>query len=326
MIDDLLVRFPEQFSFQPIIENGKVGEEFSHRAVGGMGGSHLAAGLLNTIDPAQSLWIHKEYGLPPFTESQARETLFIASSYSGNTEETLDFARAAHAKTYSLAVVASGGELLQFAQEKGIPFVRLPLLPTPPRMNIGLSVRAFTALLGAKELFEELGRLTSALDTNAAYEQGQILAHLLMGKIPLIYASARNFPLAYQWKISFNENSKVQAFCNMLPEAAHNEIEGFDGGSHNPHIPFFLIMLADSADHPRIKKRMTLIQESYEKRGVPVAVVSLTGGTKSEKIFGSVLTANATAIALAKGYGNEAMQTPLLDQLKEKMRGDREIS
>ena len=112
----------------------------------------MPAGLLNAIDPTLALWGHKDYGLPPLAETLACESLFIASSYSGNTEETIDFAEQALVRGYPLAVVTGGGALLTFAEQHTLPLIRLPHDGLPPRISVGAGAIAIAAHLGEHRL------------------------------------------------------------------------------------------------------------------------------------------------------------------------------
>ncbi|HEY4517638.1 MAG TPA: SIS domain-containing protein [Candidatus Paceibacterota bacterium] len=320
MINPWLVQFSNQFSFKPELQNGEKLQPWKQAVVAGMGGSHLAADFLNTIRPSLNLFVHKDYGLPPLPPEIAKETLFIASSYSGNTEETLSFLQEALKQQYSVAAITSGGALLQIAKEQGIPYVVLPQGGIPPRVATGWSTLALAVLIGAKDICEELHTLQNLLRPETAAEAGKTLTHTLVGKIPLIYASRKNFSLAYYWKITLNETAKIPAFCNMLPEANHNEIEGFDGGSKNPKLPLHVILLRDSEDNPRIQKRMNVIEELYLKRGLSLANVALRGSSTSERVFDSALLAIATALFLAESYGNESDRTPLIEVFKARMK------
>ena len=98
---------------------------------------------------------------------------------------------------------------------------------------------------------------------------------------------------------------------------SHNEIEGFDG--RRPSFPSKVIFLVDTQDHPRILKRMSITQELYRKQNVETMSLSLHG-EPMQKIFGSVHLAIATSLSLAGAYGNEAIRTPLISSLKERMK------
>lgn len=290
---------------------------FRQTVIGGMGGSHLSAGLLNAVKPALNLRIRHDYGLPPLSEALARETFFIAISYSGNTEETIDFAREARARGHALAVIATGGILLQFARSEELPHVALPDAGVPPRAAAGAIALALAELLGERELSEELRALARTLSPARAAEEGRALARTLSGTVPLVYASARNAPLAYFWKIAFNESAKIPAFWNEFPEADHNEIESF-AGPGGPRVPLHALFLRGD-DHPRTLLRSRLTEDLYRKRLVPTSALTLSGSSASERVFGGALRGLAAALALGEGYGNEPLRTPLIDQLKERM-------
>ena len=319
MIDDLLFHVAASFSFTPDIKNRAGLRVFERIVVGGMGGSHLGADLINAIEPEHGLSVHADYGLPPLKESAATRTLYIASSYSGDTEETVDFAERAIEKNYSLAVIAGGGKLLSLAKEAKIPYIKLPRESFPPRTAVGLSAIALAALIRREALQKELSSLAKSLRPEEAGEAGNNLARTLLGRIPLVYSSRRYLSLAYYWKITLNETAKIPACFNYVPEANHNEIEGFDGSSLSPRAPFHALLLKDPADHARVLKRMHITEEIYTKRGIPVTIIPVVGTTACEKVFGSVLRSIALALALAKGYGNEPMETPLITRFKKRL-------
>ena len=317
MVPQELISFLSQFSFQPVVENAERLRPGRFITVGGMGGSALAAGVLNIIKPDLALFTHRDYGLPLLPESLLSEALFVASSCSGNTEETLDFARAVESRGLPLGVVAGGGELLSFALEHRLPLVKIPQGDLPPRMKTGHMAIALAALVNAKHLLADFEKLSHTLNAGSTHEEGRALAQSFVQKIPLVYASTVNFPLAYYWKIAFNETAKIPAFCGSFPEMNHNEIEGFDG--RRPSFPSRAIFLHDEQDHPRILKRMQITEELYRKQNIETAHLSLQG-TPVQKIFTSVYLAIATSLALAGAYGNDPIRTSLIDSLKERMK------
>ena len=82
--------FPKQFEYNPVIENEANLKRQDKFVVVGMGGSHLAADLLKAANPLLDIIIQKDYGLPDISDEELKNRLIIASSYSGNTEETID--------------------------------------------------------------------------------------------------------------------------------------------------------------------------------------------------------------------------------------------
>ena len=72
--------FAKQFEFEPKIENEKKWKKFKKFVVAGMGGSHLAADLLKASRPDIDLYVHKDYGLPPRSQEDLKDSLIIVSS------------------------------------------------------------------------------------------------------------------------------------------------------------------------------------------------------------------------------------------------------
>lgn len=320
MMKNAIRDFPKQFDYEPEVVNGEKLGAFDALVVGGMGGSGLVAGILRMIKPGLDVAAHHEYGLPPFIKDTKRR-LFLAVSYSGNTEETVDFFEAAVKEGYSVAAVGTGGRLLEVAKEGGLPHIELPETGIQPRMSLGFMLRAVLKLVGENALFEEAGALSATLKPGELEAESRKLAETLRGKVPVIYASRKNQPLAYNWKIKFNETGKIPAFYNTFPELNHNEMTGFDVNDATKELSerMHFIFLRDNADHPHVGKRMEVTGEAYAKRGLPVTALILEGTSTMEKIFRSLLLADWTAYCIAEAYGNEPEAVPMIEEFKKKL-------
>lgn len=321
-MEESIRNFHTQFSFTPRVENADTLPRRRRAVLAGMGGSHLAASLLLAWKPTFPLYIHRDYGLPPLPEQDLKKSLFIASSYSGNTEEVLDFADAVTNRGLPLAAICVGGKLLAFARRKKLPHVVLPDTGIQPRMALGFSLMALGELLGQKTLLTELSHLATRLRPTAGEEKGKQLASTLEGKIPIIYASLKNLSLAYNWKIKFNETGKIPAFYNVFPELNHNEMAGFDPLPSTKHLsaPFHFLFLCDETDHPQIKKRMEVLRQLLSARGFPVSTLELTGDPWFERVFTSLLLADWVAFFTARHYGSDPQTVPIVEELKKHIR------
>lgn len=314
--------FNKQFLFKPKIENAGKLQRRRGFVVGGVGGSSLAAGLLAGLKPEAGIVLHRDYGVPALPH--AAECLHIASSYSGDTEETIDFARSALQKGYALAAISVGGRLLKFAEGNALPYVALPDTKIQPRAALGFQSVALAALMGDKELEEDMAALGRSLRPDEFEEEGKKLSKELQNSVPVIYSSARNSSVAYTWKIKLNETGKIPAFCNVFPELNHNEMTGFDsikateGLSRNLRFVF----LEDRADHSQIQTRMRVCKKLYEERGFRVLEAPMAGSTALEKIFASLLLADWTALLLSRFYGTEADQVPMVETFKKLITDD----
>ena len=323
MIYNDIKNFARQFEFNPKIENkSALKKKYKGYIVAGMGGSHLAADILKCWQPECKLTIWQNYGLPPIEPKEFKKYLIIASSYSGNTEETIDALKLALKRKCPVAVIASGGKLLELARKEKIPHIALPRLDIQPRMALGFSIKALLALMDEKTLLRETQSLSKTLKPSLSENRGKNLARKFKNKVPLIYASYENRALAKIWKIKFNETGKIPAFWTVFPEMNHNEMTGFDiqKTTHGLSKNFHAIVLRDEEDNARITKRMDILASLYKKRGLPVEKIDIKGSSRLHKIFSSIILADWTSYYTAKLYNTEPEAVAMVEQFKKLIR------
>lgn len=323
-MEEQILNFAEQFKWEPeLLYPEHLPENPSHIIVCGMGGSHLGARLLLRHDPSLPISVHSDYGLPRESPERLRSALIIASSYSGETEETLDSARAAVEAGLKVAVVTTGGALTSFAEEHSLPLILISKKDSEPRMAVGAFMLALAHLMRDASLENEIRQTGANVDVRKGQSVGEALAKRLVGTIPLVYASTLNAPLAYFWKIALNETGKIPAFYNLFPEVCHNELSGFDINEHTRKLSsqMSVIFLKDGDDHPRINKRMQIMQGLLTERGLTTVNVELFGNNGLEKALNGTLSGIWTALALAREYGVPDAVTPLISEFKSKMLG-----
>lgn len=249
-------------------------------AVLGMGGSAMAGDLVAAYTRdlrSRPLVAVRGYRLPAWLDESA---VAIASSYSGNTEETLVAYGEARSRGMRVVAVTTGGTLGERARAAGDPVLELPT-GYPPRAALGWSLAA-CALLTARldpglDLAEEASRLSDAasfleragagwldwdaanpaLAVAAAAGRGAALVH---GGHPVAVAAA------YRWKCQLNENAKRPAWHASLPEHNHNEIVGWEADAASL-AGFAPVFLETPWDHPRIRRRFELVRRLVETRG-----------------------------------------------------------
>ncbi len=319
MLKDAILNFPQQFAFEPVIKNAQNLKKTDKFILIGMGGSHLSAGIVKVWKPELDLRIHRNYGLPELKEEVLRESLVILSSYSGNTEEVIDAFLKAKEKGLSTAVITIGGKLLELAQENQTSYVQMPDTGIEPRFALGYSLKALLKILGDEEALKEVSTLAESLKPTDYENQGRVLAEKLKGYVPIIYSSAHNLELAYNWKIKFNETGKIPAFYNRLPELNHNEMTGFDVKESTMGLSakFHFIFLKDQNDDLRIQKRMAILEKLYKDRGLPVEIIELKGQNVFHKIFSSLVLADWASFYTAEIYGVEAEAVPMVEEFKK---------
>lgn len=320
-MEETIRNFPRQFAWEPEIQNKEQWKRFEGFILAGMGGSHLVGDIFQAVVPGFNLSVHQGYGLPPWPLVVLKDTLVIASSYSGNTEETISIFEEAISKKVPVAAISTGGKLLDLAKQSHIPYIQIPDIGIQPRMATGFMFKALAKMTGRDDLLQQAAELASVLHPEEFWERGRELSQKLANKIPVVYASNRNYCVAYIWKIKFNESSKIPAFYNVLPELNHNEMTGFDVQPTTKTLSekFHFVFLRDSEDRERIQKRMDVLGSVYQKRGLSVEIVELQGSSRMERIFSSLLFADWVALYLAKQYGTDPEQVPMVEEFKKRI-------
>ena len=318
----------DQLQFQASIENESViTKDIESIVVAGMGGSALAAGMAkNWLNLNIPFEVVKNYNLPNYVNEK---TLVIASSYSGNTEETLEALAQAKEKGAQIAVIAAGGKLVEIAKENNYPLVTLPA-SIQPRMAVHYNLR------GLVYLFEKYSIVQGKYDEIAAahdwlkkevtrwlpevsekHNFAKQLAMKAAGKTPVIYAGNVMAPIAYKWKISFNENAKNVAFWNELPEFNHNEFIGWS--SHPIEKPFAVFDLLSGFEHYRTLRRFAISDQLLSGQRPKAIKVELAGQSVIEQMLWGGILADFVSIYLAILNGVDPTPVALIEKLKEQL-------
>ncbi len=277
----------------------------------GMGGSALPGEFLKSlIGPAElHINIHRNCGYSKAFE----QGLNICISYSGNTEETLDAFSSIIGRGYDCVAISSGGRLEQEAIDNGIPFakVREGLVP---RLALPLMSSVLVSLLASNGVIART-RPPNYNANNETERIGEALSEPLHKKIPLFYSSQRNRIVSLAGKIAVNENSKSQAFYNVMPELNHNEMNGFEvlNGSYSA------VLIKDQGDSGRNKERIKLTEELLTRKNVPVHSVELPDADRFSQLIFGIQAMFWASYFLSERYGVDAMNVPVVDWFKKSL-------
>lgn len=303
--------------------------EFNNIVYAGMGGSALAA-LLSYSWPGYSVpfEVSREYHIPAFVSDK---TLFIACSYSGNTEETLSALTEAEAKNARIVIIAGGGKLEEIATQKGYPFLKIPKAEQP-RYAVFYN---FVALLGILEAagLANAGEVSANLEAASKYlaeavkgwvatvptkdNPAKQLALEIAGKSAVIYGGPLMGPVAYKWKISFNENAKNIAWWNQLPEFNHNEFIGWS--SHPTDKPYAVIDLRSNLEHQRVQKRFEVTERLLSGKRPAPHVVEVQGNSLLEQIVWAVTFGDFVTIYTALLNNVDPAPVDLVEKFKTEL-------
>ncbi|HSW65986.1 MAG TPA: bifunctional phosphoglucose/phosphomannose isomerase [Bacillota bacterium] len=292
----------------------------------GMGGSALPALLMSTW-PALPVpfQVVRDYDIPAYVNES---TLFIADSYSGNTEETISALDEALNRGAQVVVVARGGKLHEIAEAKKLPFIRLPDVEQPRYAALSnfravLTILVAAGIVQGDDVYPTLKSAADFLETAVSAwlptvatdkNPAKRLAQELIGKSVVVYAGPKLFPAAYKWKISVNENAKQIAWADQLSEFDHNEFIGWSGQPTDK--PYAVVELRSSLEHPRIQKRFVVGARLLSGMRPEPNVVEAQGSTILEHLLWTVAYGDFVSIYLALLNGVNPAPVDLVEKFK----------
>ncbi|TFH02363.1 MAG: bifunctional phosphoglucose/phosphomannose isomerase [Calditrichales bacterium] len=331
-----LVNFPHQIAESyKIFKQAKISlkkDKINNIICLGMGGSAIAGDILSDVlfdSLTLPLKVNRGYGIPAYcTES----SLVIASSYSGNTEETLSAVEAARKKKARIVAITSGGELLSLAQKYKWPVLQIPE-GFPPRQAFGYMFFTLYQLIGkmisldiSEGFFNNLVHKAETIvyRCNEETASGKVfakdLALHIKNKIPVIYSSDPYLSaIGVRWKNQFQENSKSMAFSNVIPEMNHNEIVGWE--LENECLKNYLVLFIEHENiHPRINARINLTKNIIRDRSIEVMEVYAEGDTPIEHVLSLIITSDWVSYYLALYYEKDPINIVNIDYLKGELK------
>ena len=302
-----------------------------HIVFAGMGGSAISGDLLSAFLSDQltvPVSTVRGYELPGFVN---QDTLFIAISYSGNTEETLTVTQMAARKGAQIIGLSSGGSLKEFCDRQKSTHLKLPE-GYPPRQALGFLFFSLLFLLEKLELVSVaradidetrkiLLKLRSSLSPESSYGNNLAnhIAQNVYNNIPVIYTASPLFhPVVVRWRNQFNENSKAMAFSNVFPELNHNEIMGWEGPYEvNRH--FRVIILRDIKEPERNVHRVKITKKILKDHKILVSEVFALGASRMARLFSQIYIGDWASYYLAMIYDKDPITIDSIDLLKKKL-------
>lgn len=296
--------------------------EFRQIVVAGMGGSGIGADFVSAfIRPACKipLIVVKDYDLPAFVDDR---TLLIASSYSGNTEETLSACRLAIERNATVVAITSGGQLAEMAAQQGWDIVRLPSGQPAPRACLGYSLVAQLAVLAkmgfiAPAILEMIATAAGLLeaDQELFHEKAQQIAGFLKDKITVIYSTAPLEPVALRFRQQLAENAKMLAWHHVVPEMNHNELVGW----RRDQPGLVAMFLRHPGEAQTNQLRMQITREVVSEFASGRMEITGKGANLVEQAMFLVHLFDWVSYYLAELQGLDAMEIRIIDYLKEEM-------
>jgi glucose/mannose-6-phosphate isomerase len=294
-----------------------------------MGGSAAGGDLLAAVnrEPVPII-VHRGYDVPAAVGPGA---LVIASSYSGDTAETLSaFTRAVDAGAATCAVT-SGGQLAELAARHGASLVRLPP-GFMPRFALGYLFFPLLGLLASAglqavpaaevdEAVAVVARMSRFLGPASPPEANEArrLAAELDDRVPVIYGGQAAAVAAYRWKTDLEENAKRFAVAGALPEMNHNELEGWrPPDARRLHA----IFLRCAGEHVELSARFGILRRMLAGVAGGISETWGQGGSELARLLSLIYLGQWTSYYAAVRRGVDPWPIAMLEEFKREVRAD----
>jgi glucose/mannose-6-phosphate isomerase len=296
-------------------------KEIRNVMITGLGGSGIGGTIVSELVAKECIVpisSNKGYDLPEYINENS---LVICSSFSGNTEETLEAFEKAMAKGAEIACVTSGGELLELAIENKLNYIQLPTAESP-RTMMGYSITQLFYLLNHYGLISdtfkvELNNASTLIDNlqEEIQADAERISDHIEGKTPIIYACDGYEGMAVRFRQQMNENAKMLCWHNIVPEMNHNELVGWRNKDENLAVIFF----RNDTDYTRNQKRLEINKEVISKYTSSVMEYWSKGESMIEKTFYFVNVGDHVSYIISKRNGVVAEEIEVINSLKDSL-------
>lgn len=298
----------------------------------GMGGSAIGADLLAAyLAPICPIPVHvyRDYGLPAWAEGPT--TFVIASSHSGNTEETLSVVESALQNRCQIMTISTGGRLFEVAASNNIQAWRFDHQGQPRSAvgySFGLLLAVFTRLGLIPDPSRELQTTVDEMDLQKASLRAEVpvsnnpakrLAGQAYGRWIAVMASGLLSPVARRWKCQISEIAKAWAQFEFLPEGNHNTLAGIE----NPESVLsnlFVYFLASASDHPRNQDRNKLTQKTFMLQGIGTDTIYAPGNTRLANQWCCLHLGDYISYYLAMLYQVDPTPVEMIESFKTELK------
>lgn len=326
---DLIQGFgPQLIEALTIAEQAKLGapkSKIQNVVIAGMGGSGIGGSLIKALTSDEisvPIEVSKSYDIPAFV---SENTLFIACSFSGNTEETLSAVDKAKEKGAQIVAITSGGKMGDFVAKNGYDSISIPGRSNSPRASIGYSFVQILLILKHYGLiptnhFDEVRQSVSLLEKEQMAIQAkakEITAHF-KNKLPILYGDTKMEAILVRAQQQIAENSKQLSHVNVIPEMNHNELVGWD----HAKVIFAnasTLLLRTNYDHPRTSIRMDVCKGIFEKVTGSVLELKGQGASFLEQCMYINHVLDWTSFFLAEENGVDPFPVDVINFLKNEL-------
>ncbi len=289
--------------------------------VSGLGGSGIGGKIVSQLvwdQCAVPMQVVNDYDIPAWV---GPDTLFIASSYSGNTEETLSTLEYAIARGAQVACITSGGQVKAIAGLHGFNCIVIPG-GQPPRTSFGYNALQQLFILHAYGLIDggfkaHLAKAATLLqeEMGSIRAEAAAIANKIHGTIPIVYADTWMEGVAVRLRQQINENAKMLCWHHALPEMNHNELVAWAGGSD----AYSVLMMRNPEEHSGTARRMELSKEIIGRYTDKIVELKPRGGSRIERAYSLIYLGDWISFYMAVDRGVDPIEIAVIDYFKAEL-------
>ena len=294
---------------------------FSAVLICGLGGSGIGGSIIKDIvSPKTTIPIvtTKGYSIPNFVNN---DTLVIANSYSGNTEETISALQKCQSRGAEIAIITSGGKLKRIATKNNYNNIVIPS-GGPPRAMFGYAFVQLFHMLNhygiISDFFKsDLKKAIRLLDLESLNIQklAMSLAKKLNKQTPVIYVASGFEGVAIRFRQQINENSKMLCWHHVIPEMNHNELLGWRTNVEN----LAVVYLRNKCDYKKNQIRVDINKEIISKYTTNITEIWSEGKSLIENSLYHINLGDWTSWYLSELNNVDAIEIDVINFLKTKL-------
>ena len=296
--------------------------------VSGMGGSAIGGEIASALladELAVPMVVHRDYGLPKYV---GRDSLVIASSYSGNTEETLAAFDVAQRRGAKVLILTTGGRIAELGRAAGYPIVTFSYKAQPRAAlgySLGLVLGCLVKLGFVRDLsadidgaLADLAKLEERVHEGGKSNDAKRLAVDLYGRVPFAYGAGVMGVMARRVKGQWNENAKNWSAFDVMSELNHNAVVGFPNPAGARDLLTVLLLRSDR-DNPRHKIRFDVTKDLLDRAGIPSVTLKFSGQNMLSEVLQMTMFTDYVTFYLALLNGADPSEVRSIDHLKDRL-------
>jgi len=294
----------------------------NHIVFVGMGGSGALGDIFSSILSKTNLHIRvvKGYNLP---KTVNENTLVVAISISGNTNETNTVLEKASKLSCKLIAFSSGGKMEKFCKDNNIQFRKIKKFHSPRAsfpsflfsiLNILLPIIPIEEkdVQSALDKMQEVKKIIS-IKNNSDDNLAMTLAKWI-SNVPLIYYPWGLECVAIRFKSSLQENSKTHVIIEDIVESCHNGVVAWEKESSIKPI-----MIRGNDDHFKTIEKFEILTEYFDEKNIEYKEIFSGNGNILTKIISLIYILDYVTIYKSMLEGIDPTPVRTIEYIKKKI-------